>query len=767
MAYRPIGLTRFLAIGSVVLALAAGPFSGATAREDTKTYAALAHNAVGVAPAPGSELNNLNTDVSHFTQAQNGQVHLRLYNSPVGIPTRRGWLFRDLHLSAAAGVVTPGLQPFSLQLAPTLSSPAQASLISEDKVKFAIGLSAINSAPPATVSGQVGDDAITYTAPAAAAPSDLALRPTASGFDVRLILHKPGEANTFTFALTLDPSTHLDQTADGTIRVVRSITETATDGTLSVVSQAEYLVQRPIARDSGTDPLASLLVGPASATLASTATGERTLAVSLDPAWLRDSHRVFPVRVDLPIVTSTALAYTGRFGTVNSCAPNAPAPLTDAVVGAEGTCTYNGQAYFSTSSILHDTPIVSATLKLYTPDATGPTGMQVYPNAPVSLTVGATPRQPSWNGAPTVITGSVGLAESATEGHWHNWDVTDLVRRWVGDSGTNNGVTLEKAGMPVVFASPLGAGTNKPDEAPYLDIIYAPRPTVSAQYMDPFAPSVSGISPHLSGSRVAPHARPRISDPYANNIYGVAGSFDTTCTSIACNGNVSPGTVYYNLGGRYMRFSVQLDCTANPSPSYWSTTGSTNSFNANTTGNTPDVPSLLRQAYQLNLIPIIDFLPPPPGNSPNGNCGVFRTQYASWGTEVAHFVTDELVKDYPPSSNGTVYFEVGNEDNLGGYSLYYPRNSIGYAATYGNIAFQLTQVLPQQGYPHFRILTGGMALPTASTDQLLCSDPNNPANNNTANYYDAQRAINNAINRGVYPSVLGAAVHPYHYNTDV
>lgn len=781
MARQLASLRRLLALGGVVVSMAAGPVAGSSTQAHIAGQLAPAHPQADAPPASGTELVHLNTDVSHYTQADNGNVHLRLYNSPVGSPSRAGWQFRDTRLgAAAAGKIAPALLPFGLQLTPTLTGSTLASFTSEDKVKFGIGLAAINGASPAAVTGQVGDEAITYTAPVASSSADLALRPTASGLDARLVLHKPDDGATFAFALALDQSTHLDQTADGTIRVVRPITQTTADGTQAVVSQAEYLMLRPIAHDSGTDPVAPVLTGPVSLTLGTSASGEQSLVVSIDPVWLRDPRRAFPVRVDLPIVTSTALAYTGQFGTVNSCSPDAPAPLTAVVVGTEGACKYNGQAYFATSAIMHDTPIVSATLKLYTPDTTGPTGVQLYPNVPISPTVGAPPRQPSWNSAPAVVTGSVGLTESATEGHWHNWDVTDLVRRWVGDSETNNGLTLVSSGSPVLFASSLDAGMSKPDQAPYLDITYAPRPAIAPQYMDPFVPSTSGIAPRLSQtasrsgrlsrasspSQVVSHVGPRISDPYANNIYGVSGSFDTGCTALSCNGNVSPGTVYYNLGGRYMRFSVQLDCNANPSPSYWSTSGAAGTFNANTTGNVPDVPSLLRQAYQLNLIPIIDFLPPPPANSTNGSaCFIFRSQYSSWGYEVQHFVSDELVKDYPPSANGTVYFEVGNEDNPG-YSLYYPHTSIGYAASYGTIAAALNQLLPQKGYPHFRILTGGMLLPTASTDQLLCSDPNNPANNNTANYYDAQRAINNAINRGVYPSVLGAAVHPYHYNTD-
>ncbi len=740
--------------------MAAGPVAGSSTHAHMTSQLAPPAPQAGAAPAAGTELVHLNTGVGHYTQADNGNVRLRLYNSPVGSPTGTGWQFRDTHLSTpAAGKVAPALLPFGLQLAPTLTGSALASFTSEDKIKFGIGLAAANNAAPAAVAGQVGDEAITYTAPVASSSADLALRPTASGLDARLVLHKPGDGAGFTFALTLDPATHLDQLTDGTIRVVRPVTVTDDNGNQDVISQAEYFLERPIARDSRVDPAAPVLTGPATATLTADASGQQDVSVSIDPAWLQDPRRVYPVHLDLPILTATARAYSGRFGTVTSCAPDAPSPLTAVVVGTEGGCTYNGQAYFDTSSILHDTPIVSAKLMLYAPGAAGPTGVQIQPNVPMTAsdplttTIMAPPHQVRWNGAPSVVASSAGLAESGSQGHWHSWDVTNLVQGWVNSRNTNNGVTLSGAGSPVLFASPLGVGEGKPGEAPYLDIVYGPRLAIDPRYVDhrPISLSTIGVSPHVA----RPHMAPRINDN-TTSIYGVSGSFaaSSSCSTFSCGaGRINVATVAGAgggpLGGSYIRLGVQLRCGPLTSPTgpYWASSA------ANSNGNIPDIPTILQQAAGYQLVPIVDFVLPPGCNLP----------FQFWQSETAQFVNDELSTYYPSSLGGSVYFEIGNEVNysFGGYF----GSQVYYSGAFANAAASLNNALTQRGYTNYHIVTAGLAAPTASPYQSQCSDPSNFANNNYNNISIAAEAISDARNKGVPLSVLAAGVHPYHYNT--
>lgn len=119
------------------------------------------------------------------------------------------------------------------------------------------------------------------------------------------------------------------------------------------------------------------------------------------------------------------------------------------------------------------------------------------------------------------------------------------------------------------FASPLGAALGKPDEAPYLDIVYGPRPAVAPRYVArrPTAPATFGVSPHVAGPRVAP----RLNDSNLTSIYGVSGSFssDTVCSTYACGGAINVATVAGGgapLDGAYIRIGVTLTCAGLTSP---------------------------------------------------------------------------------------------------------------------------------------------------------------------------------------------------------
>src|SRR5205085_844204 len=227
--------------------------------------------------------------------------------------------------------------------------------------------------------GLASGSAITYTsivsptAPSTVpatrtAATDLSLRSTISGLDVRFVLHNAGAAGPYVLSVAPDARLQLSQDGEGAIRMTRAITDYGDDGvTPSMIKVPEYIVQPPLALDSSTDPAAPARTGPTSMTLAPTSSGQPMVTVSVDPTWLHDPARVFPVQVDVPIATAYSLANTGVFGTVNRCAPAVRAPLASVVVGVEGPCTYHGEIYFNVTSLLPDTPIQAATLRLYAP----------------------------------------------------------------------------------------------------------------------------------------------------------------------------------------------------------------------------------------------------------------------------------------------------------------------------------------------------------------------------------------------------------------
>lgn len=461
--------------------------------------------------------------------------------------------------------------------------------------------------------------------------------------------------------------------------------------------------------------------------------------MTVNPTWLQDARRVFPVRVDLPIVTAYAAVHTGTFGTVSSCAPTTRAPQAEVVVGAAGGCTYHGQVSFDTTSLPYDTPIVSATLRLYTPAQTPATGVQVYPNAAPSN--GGVVRQlvswepPNWASAPALSAGTGGVAQSGSDGHWQSWDVTTLVRQWVQNAHTNGGLTLVGSGAPVAFASPLGAGSDSPAGAPSLDITYAPRSataTAASSYSDS-----------------------------ANYIYGVSGEFAANCSNKVCNSKIGVNTVGQGatgptggyggtLYGAYIRVGAVLDCAGG--------------MPAAQAGNSGSITDILNNAQNDFLIPIVDFLP-------NDNCLQYSTP-GSWNQQVTYFANH--ISSYWKSN--WIYFEIGNEPSTtqapakrGGCATSYGEYGCS-ALSYANIFAAAAQGLQSAmgASATYRVLTGGMLQPTAYVTSCYppCTPPCADSGHNV-NIDDVANAINEAEASpySVAAAHLGVAVHPYKYNT--
>ncbi len=708
------------------------------------------------APPAGTDLYRLDTDRGHYLQGENGNTRLELYNSPVGNPgVQSGWHPRDLHLvTSAPGTLKPADTPFQLSLAATSGAAALAAMTNEDGVRLDVGLATIGGTQPAAVTGQVNDDAITYTAPVPSHPSDVTLRATAAGIDARVVIHNSGAAGPFAFSIVPDARARLLQDPDGAVRVTRAITDHLDDGvTPIVITQTEFIAGRPSVIDSGPDPVAAVTSGPVAATLSSAADGPQKLTLSIDQAWLHDARRVFPLYLDLPIATAESAVHSGMAGTVNSCTPDAPALQTDVVVGAQGGCTYHGQLSFDLTSLPYDTPIVSATLRLHTPDQVGPTGVQVFANTSPATDTLFSPTswdQPSWNTAPAIAPNASGVSQSGSAGHEQAWDVTDLVRQWVSNARTNGGLTLIGSAVPVRFSSAFGRDGNRPTLAPSLDITYAQRPNNPALVDHPPHPS----SGHQS---VTPYL-----DTNAATIYGVAGDFAADYyasgspyggCAFVCGGVLDEKAVANaqnlggGLGGSYVRLGVSLKCWQSQGAidsSWWSTSGP-NSANPYNIGQPAD---LIYTAGTEGLIPVVNILPP------QSTC--YGMSPLQWKAEVVNFV-NYMQTAYP--HNATIYFEVGNEENYNA-NLYNLNN---YQFVFGAVAQGLQSQLDSYGFTSYHILTGGMLNPTAYFNSTgSCTAPNGDVNAT-----DASNAIMKAENSyNVSSAHLGVAVHPYHYDTN-
>jgi len=434
-----------------------------------------------------------------------------------------------------------------------------------------------------------------------------------------------------------------------------------------------------------------------------------------------------------------------------------------------------GQAYFDLTSLPLDTPIMTATLRLYTPAQTTATGVQVYPNAP-SVAFDPT-MPPSWASAPA-ISGTTGIVQNGSDGHWQSWDVTSLVQQWVGDNTTNAGLTLVGNGTPLRFASTLGAGTDAATLAPYLDITYDPRPAARGQN-------------YYDGART---------------IYGISGSFgedfDKCFLNRPCDNGLTPYPVVKNqLGGAFVRFGAILNCQYdNPQQGHnvqwWENTSGfvlDEPTHANL-GDDVDIVTLVRRAYQAGLIPIVNFL------LPNGDVGcrnLYSPDYGyhtnkldpvtyqqHWANQMQDFV-QTLTNVVGPYLTLHTYFEVGNEQNNNDPAYYGPDRpgdafpnglypplfaaaAKGLQDALGGIGRQLDNA----GRSQYTILTSGVTNPAVNDSVKDPSSNANPPARNSATPYPTSNnhrimtaAVAAAVTQGVQPSRLGFAVHPYHYTT--
>jgi len=752
-------------------------------------------------PVVGADLANLDTHTAHYTQGSNGTVHLQFYNGPIGIPDATQWQWRDPSLAAATqNTLAPANLPFTETIASNsggLSTAGAgttlAALTSEDGVTLSVGLT--TTAPAQTpASGQVRSNAVTYAAvePSNSTPvpttSDLSLRSTASGLDARVVLHSAAERGPFLLTLGSAPTIQWMQNGDGTIRATQAITGVNDDGTIPyTTTQTEYIVQAPLLVDSSTAVTAPVSTGPATTTLTSPAAGTQQLALSVDPAWLNAPGRTFPVSLDLPIATAYSAANTTLFGTTNSCAPSQVAPQTEMVVGATNGCAYNGQAYYDLSALPDDTSIVSASLRLYTPAQLTATGVQVYQNAPPPPD-GDPSVAPSWNTAPLVMTGTTGLAQAGSDGHWQSWDVTSLVQGWVQDNSTTAGLTLMSGGAPARFASPLGAGVDAATTAPYLDITYATARRPHPPYYVDRATNIYGVS----GSFVSADSTAVSSGPIPGS---TIKALSCGKRSIACGGDTRVGAVRKDLAGSLIRIGVQMSCTSTvPGPTYWNSFGKQIAHgreSANINGN-DSISNILTEAFKSNVVPIINFLLPDPAGDTsqmNSQCQLLGSGVSgyqdNWKSEINNFVNTVLVplaplipRSLPSGYNGPLpykfmYFEIGNEQNIhnqiyyGGFGNYKANNyPLVFAAAAKGISAAIGGMFDPRAL-NYRVLTAGMIEPTAQKTGM-CQNPKTSFQDPDGGGYNedvAVQAIISATAQGVSAANLGFAVHPYNYST--
>jgi RHS repeat-associated protein len=403
-----------------------------------------------------------------------------VYDNADGTHTRQVALtpvnYRDAHgdwqpidtrvRRAADGRLHETANSLSVDFAPDSADPALASFRTGAGHTLGYGLKGA-----AKVTGAVTGSEVTY---AGALPhTDLVLAPTTTGVKEAVVLHSAQAAGSWTFPLSLKGLTPV-QAKDGSIEL------RAADGTVTARIPRAYAYDSKVDRRSGepttTYAVTYRLVRDHGAT---------ALQVTLDPTWLHDPARVFPVTVDPTITDGWTTTYaesgnagdhsfeqTVKVGSYDSGTHSANAFVNHWYGGWDGS----GVTVTSANLQLRDTWASTCTAErfdvaLVTAPWT-PTGVTAYPGPSHGSSIG--------NLTPSVPEACANTAADPSVGDWVTVPLTaSAIQGWMNGTTPDYGLA--------VYASTTDALHWK-QFASFSDAAYGPR--ISVTYTGTTPPQV-------------------------------------------------------------------------------------------------------------------------------------------------------------------------------------------------------------------------------------------------------------------------------------
>ena len=426
------------------------------------------------------EVPELTTEVRRVWSNPDGTSTEELAASPVRFRDGSGrWRDYDVDLTARNGRLVPESAPSGESVATTADAAAVVQTVTD------AGVVRLEQGGAEAVRGVVDGDEVVYV-DAVDGDSDLVAGLVPGGFETTVVVPDGGAGRaSFTQELTVPAGVVVRDGGPG----------------VELVDAAGVIVGSygsGVATDSSAQPVEQEVV---TRLVAQDAT-KATVSVSVDPAWLADPARVFPVAIDPTFTQNTAAS--GAMDTyVQSNIVNTPqANATELKVGEAYGTTYQRRALlrFNTSSLVGpNRQVLSANLGLlnsYSPSCGSLRAVEVR-----SLN-GAFDANTVWSNQPgygaTTIT-------SAPFAHGYNSscpadgadiDIKTLVQKWV-DGSTNNGIGIKA----VDETDSLAGKTFMSGEAgfpPTVTVTYN-RPPVNATLRSPAAAAtVRTIRPTLT-----------------------------------------------------------------------------------------------------------------------------------------------------------------------------------------------------------------------------------------------------------------------------
>ncbi|SCD50642.1 intein C-terminal splicing region [Streptomyces sp. TverLS-915] len=399
--------------------------------------------------------------VTVFDNADGSQTR-RISPQAVNYRTKKGtWSPIDSAVRAGpAGRWYEKANSLAVDFAPRATDPAVVSFAKDENHGLAYGLS---GAAPVTGSRSADGSHVTY--PGVLPHTDLQVAATATGVKEAIVLDAPEAAHEWTFPLHLDGLTPV-QLHDGSIDL-----RDAAGKTVERIPHA-YAYDAKVDRRSG-DPATTYDV----AYRLRHGTAGWSLTVALDPAWLRDPARRFPVTVDPTVVDGWTTTYaesgydqdhsfeqTIKAGSYDAGPHSAAAYINHwdtAWDGSKATVTAASLHLFDTwaatcTATRFDVALVT---KAWTPE-----GVHTYPGPAYGASIG--------NATPSVPHACANTAADRTVGD----DVTvklstSAIQGWFNGTTPDYGLAVYAATNDTAPWKQFGS-FNDPGKGPYLDVTY-------------------------------------------------------------------------------------------------------------------------------------------------------------------------------------------------------------------------------------------------------------------------------------------------------
>jgi RHS repeat-associated protein len=405
------------------------------------------------------EIPDLRTATSRTYRVGKGRVQARIADHAVNHRDANGdWQRNDNTLTTdAKGHRHNKANGYTLDLPRDLSDGPVTVGVGGARAGFQLA----GAAGTATISG----DTATY---ANALPGvDVSYQAQDAAVKEVLTLTSAGTATSFDFSTQLSSGITLTSTPDGGMAARSS-------------RGLELQYAAPNVEDSSGQP-AGYSTTAVTMTLSGPDTGP-TVHLAVDPAWLNDPARVFPVRID-PSYTATV---TGQTYVNSGASTTNYSTATVLRVGKDSAgASNNSLIRFDTSGIPRDDTVALATLNLdvNSNDANANnTTVQVKPITRAWTQTGASWSKYDGTNAWTTPGGDVGAASASATfltGDWStSFDLTKLAADWVSGAVVNNGAQLSSTAT----ANSSRIAFGKSSFSPSLDITYDTRTGDEAFY---------------------------------------------------------------------------------------------------------------------------------------------------------------------------------------------------------------------------------------------------------------------------------------------